>query len=382
MTTETTVQILLIISSITSLFLFFNRGGMFSKMNIHSVKLVWISEMLMTHLLLILSTYISALYLIYTENIVTNWSFKLATTLIIIILVWETIGFPGIFKAVDNIEFVDIQKAEKDFGDILFGHEVVGIVVNGEVRAYPLKKLMMNHIVNDTFGDKKIAITHCGLCNSSHAFNRMVNGIERKFHAAVPIIRSNLVIVDQKRNLWQQITGKALHGKNISDLEFIEVSQISWEHWKKEHPDTVVANFKYSPILKMGNKYLHKIIDIHKKSDGPPLFPTGRKADKLPLKTQCLGVVIEDKSILVPLSSFSDKSSITTTFEDKSLYIHYDHNTGIKFASFIKSETVTFDEKNNSFYDGSETLSSFKITAPVYYFAWMGTYPEAELISN
>ena len=89
------------------------------------------------------------------------------------------------------------------------------------------------------------------------------------------------------------------------------------------------------------------------------------------------------------------KKSILTQFEDKSLYIYYNQNNGDKFASFLhdEDEEIKFDEDNKVFFNernkwkldgtveqGNQILKPLKMTAPVYYFAWVGTYPNATVI--
>ena len=58
--------------------------------------------------------------------------------------------------AIDNPEFVSVEEADKEY----FPDErVIGVVFDGEARAYSIPKLSNHEIVNDTVGGHKIAIT-------------------------------------------------------------------------------------------------------------------------------------------------------------------------------------------------------------------------------
>jgi phosphatidate phosphatase APP1 len=49
---------------------------------------------------------------------------------------------------------------------------VIGITVNGESRAYPLKLMNVHEVSNDTLGGVPIAVTYSPLCDSAVIFNR------------------------------------------------------------------------------------------------------------------------------------------------------------------------------------------------------------------
>ena len=67
-----------------------------------------------------------------------------------------TLGPYDIIPAIDAPVFVSRQEAEAFMDD---GEPVLGLVVNGEARAYSLYHLDHHEIVNDTVGGRAVAVT-------------------------------------------------------------------------------------------------------------------------------------------------------------------------------------------------------------------------------
>ena len=66
-------------------------------------------------------------------------------------------GIPSI----DNPKFQSVQEAGKILGD---SELVLGLNINGDIRANPLQILVWHEIVNDVVGGKPVAVTYCPLC--------------------------------------------------------------------------------------------------------------------------------------------------------------------------------------------------------------------------
>ena len=47
---------------------------------------------------------------------------------------------------------------------------IIGLVINGEARAYPITILSSHEIVNDTVGGEPVAVTWCPLCYTALVF--------------------------------------------------------------------------------------------------------------------------------------------------------------------------------------------------------------------
>jgi len=73
-------------------------------------------------------------------------------------------GIPSI----DSPKF--ISASEVDW--LLPGSRILGLEINGVIRAYPLAILNWHEIVNDTVSGVPVAVTFCPLCGTGMAFRR------------------------------------------------------------------------------------------------------------------------------------------------------------------------------------------------------------------
>lgn len=142
--------------------------------------------------------------------------------------------------AIDNPEF-------KKVGDVTHinpNEPVIGVVLNGVAKAYPLQVLMWHEIVNDTIGEIPISVTFCPLCNASIVFDRRVIHRERgeillDFGTTGKLRNSDLVMYDrQTESWWQQFLGQAIVGELLGmELKMVPVRIESFAKFKKRMPD-------------------------------------------------------------------------------------------------------------------------------------------------
>lgn len=91
---------------------------------------------------------------------------------------------------------------------------VIGLEVNGDARAYPLRILMWHEIVNDTIGGVPVTVTYCPLCNAAIVFERTTRRGVLDFGTTGKLRNSDLVMYDrQTESWWQQFTGEAIAGQ-------------------------------------------------------------------------------------------------------------------------------------------------------------------------
>jgi hypothetical protein len=87
---------------------------------------------------------------------------------------------------------------------------VIGLVIAGQARAYPLEILVWHEIVNDALASQPVAITYCPLCNTAIVYARRVAGREVTFGTAGNLRDSDLVMWDrQTQSWWQQYDAAA-----------------------------------------------------------------------------------------------------------------------------------------------------------------------------
>lgn len=116
---------------------------------------------------------------------------------------------------------------------------VIGLEIDGDARAYPLRVLMWHEIVNDTVGGRPVTVTYCPLCNAALVFDRVIDGAPDTFGTTGKLRNSDLVMYDRKtESWWQQFTGEAIAGeKTGAKLALVPSRLESWERFKARHPN-------------------------------------------------------------------------------------------------------------------------------------------------
>jgi len=140
-------------------------------------------------------------------------------------------GIPSI----DNPKFVPVSQAEN-----LFPTEpVIGLSIDGDARAYPLRILTWHEIVNDTVGGTPVAVTYCPLCNAAIVFDRRVEGQATTFGTTGKLRKSDLVMYDRAtESWWQQFLGEAIVGAQTGKrLKMLPARLESWENFAARFPE-------------------------------------------------------------------------------------------------------------------------------------------------
>lgn len=140
-------------------------------------------------------------------------------------------GIPSI----DRPEFIAVAKVD----NLAATEPVVGLTVNGEARAYPLRILTWHEIVNDRIGGRPVAVTYCPLCNSAIVFDREVGGNVLEFGTTGKLRNSDLVMYDRTtESWWQQFLGEAIVGELTgTKLKMLPSRLESWERFAARHPE-------------------------------------------------------------------------------------------------------------------------------------------------
>ena len=140
-------------------------------------------------------------------------------------------GIPSI----DEPKFVAVAESK----DLAPTEPVVGLTIEGDARAYPLRILTWHEIVNDVVGGVPVAVTYCPLCNSAIVFDRRVDGTATEFGTTGKLRNSDLVMYDRAtESWWQQFLGQAIVGERTGTLLRIIPARLeSWERFAARHPE-------------------------------------------------------------------------------------------------------------------------------------------------
>ena len=126
----------------------------------------------------------------------------------------------------DFPKYVDVSEV-----DFLEGSDlVIGIEINDDARAYPIKILNWHEIVNDNIGGQDIVVTYCPLCKSSILFSRVLDGKTLSFGNTGSLYESTLLMYDRETDsFWGQVGGRAIEGElKGKRLEMLPSTTTRW----------------------------------------------------------------------------------------------------------------------------------------------------------
>jgi hypothetical protein len=118
---------------------------------------------------------------------------------------------------------------------------VVGVVQNGEARAYPIQFIGYHHQVRDVVGGVPVMVTYCTVCRTGRVFSPQVDGRDESFRL-VGMDHFNAMFEDRTTgSWWRQATGQAVAGpRKGSRLTELASIQVSLDDWLALHPNTLV----------------------------------------------------------------------------------------------------------------------------------------------
>jgi hypothetical protein len=123
---------------------------------------------------------------------------------------------------------------------------IIGIVIKGTARAYPIAVLNWHELVNDALAGVPVLVSYCPLCGTGMVFRREFSGRTLTFGVSGLLYRSDLLLFDREtESLWSQIASVAVTGAAIGTrLELIRSHHSTWGDWRKAHPETTVLSHK------------------------------------------------------------------------------------------------------------------------------------------
>ncbi len=118
---------------------------------------------------------------------------------------------------------------------------VIGVSINGEAKAYPIRFLGYHHHIQDTVGGKPVMVTYCTVCRTGRVFEPLVNGKKEKFRL-VGMDHFNAMLEDATtKSWWRQVSGEAITGK-LKGQKLPEVfsTQTSLVEWLRLNPASLI----------------------------------------------------------------------------------------------------------------------------------------------
>ncbi len=125
---------------------------------------------------------------------------------------------------------------------------VLGLVVGGVARAYPLRVLCWHEVVNDTLGGAPVAVAYNPLADSAAAFARAAGADTLAFGISGLLWNSCHLLYDRRQerggeSLWSPLLGRAVAGPAAAAgrcLIGLPLAVVRWDDWRAAHPATTV----------------------------------------------------------------------------------------------------------------------------------------------
>lgn len=281
------------------------------------------------------------------------------------------------------------------------GERVIGIVRDGEARAYPLAVLNYHEIVNEDLGGP-LLVTYCPLCGSGVTAERRVDGQETTFGVSGKLWRSDLVMYDALTNsLWSQILGRAIRGERTGDtLTLVPSTITTWGQWRADNPDTrvllpppesgvirdnaVPQNYDRNPYLRYENT---DRIGVTLGDDFDD--------DRLEPKTWVIGVATDDAATAYPFDRVSAAGVVNDTVGDLPVVVTATGEDALSaFDRRVDGETLDFEPAGEGrMRAGGSTwtrttgiaqdgplegarLNDAARVSTEFYFAWLNFHPD------
>ncbi len=310
--------------------------------------------------------------------------------------------------AIDDPSFESVAGA----GEWLSDNDPIIVFENkGEVRGYPLSILIWHEIVNDTVGDKPVAVTFCPLCNASIVFERVLDGQVLDFGTTGKLRNSDLIMYDrQSETWWQQFTGEAIVGEHSGrQLDFLSSQVISFADFAAEFPEGEVL--ARPPVSRSyGN---NPYVGYDSGTDRPFLF-SGKLDDRLNPTERVVGLNLDDVKMAYPFESAATAGAINDELGDLPIVVMHKPGTASAldgreiagsrdvgsvgvFDRRVGDQMLTFTATDDGAFIDAETGTTWNILGEAvegslagssleqilafdhFWFAWAAFFPETDL---
>ena len=283
---------------------------------------------------------------------------------------------------------------------------VIGIVINGDARAYPVTVLSAHEIVNDVVGGEPVAITWCPLCYTAVAFSRRLEGSDQAmvFGVSGKLLHNTLVMYDQQsKSLWSQLYGAGVEGPLVgSTLGFFPSVHTEWEIWRGQFPDTLVLSKQQTCVGSDCNDYAVDRYASYYQSSAEGLidWQIPRESESRGPKQFVLGVVARGSARAYPFELLAETTLINDQINDTPILIWFDPSseTGSAFDRRQDDRILSFfqDPDQAGILMDRETHSQWQamtgesiagelsgtrlvplIATVAFEFAWLAYYPDS-----
>jgi hypothetical protein len=227
-------------------------------------------------------------------------------------VVWGGVATDGI-PPLEEPNFVTPEQAS---AWIVPSDQVIGVEINGDVRAYPRRIIDWHEMVNDTVGGVPVSLAYCTLCGSAILYDGRLGGEVYRFGTSGMLYRSNKLMYDRlTRSLWEQYTGEPVWGPLVGKglrLNVLPVVHTNWAEWLAMHPETKVLdiNTGFSRDYGSGVAYADYWASTEL------MFPAPDLQGPLHPKDYVYAVRVGDEVVAFPIATLRERLFVQDEIED------------------------------------------------------------------
>lgn len=206
---------------------------------------------------------------------------------------------------------------------------VVGVAIDGDARAYPLRIVDWHETVNDTVGGIPLTVAHSTFGGSSAVWDRRTEdgaapltfGYSGLIYEATRLLHDN-----ETDNLWDPLTGRPVHGPRAGDptLRQLPAIQTTWSAWRDAHPDTLVLDIDTGYV----REYTFDTRPAAYRSSPEVDLPYSRASDRLPEKAPVYSLAVDSTRIAYPLSALRLGDVVNDAIEGQPIVLVADGPAG------------------------------------------------------
>ncbi len=169
---------------------------------------------------------------------------------------------------------------------------MVGLVVDGQARAYPINILNWHEAINDELGQVPVCVIYCPLCDSVSVVDRRLGDKTLEFGISGLLSNSNVLLYDRvDQALWSQVKLAAISGPHVGQsLKHLDQWTItSKAAWLEEHPESTFVSYETG----YRRQYSQSPYQSYFRTDDL-MFPVDESDDRLANKISVIGVQFGD----------------------------------------------------------------------------------------
>ena len=220
-------------------------------------------------------------------------------------------------------------------------HIVMGVHIEGDARAYPVRILNFHEIVNHTVGGTKISVTYCPLTASG--INISGDGIE--FGNTGGLYNNNMVMYDREtESFWAQMRLGSILGPRAGErLKHLPVYQGTWKAWHELYPETQVLSTDTGYVRNYAGDFY--VDSGYTTSDGYWFWQADSYDTRFHPKEIILGLLGERSSRAYLSAKLREEPVVNDRFEGTDLVVVYDETAkaALAFERELNGRTLTFE---------------------------------------